>query len=180
MVRNSLKRALWLKKQTENFPQKSTINKFLQNFIFFYVLNSYLRTFFLKLSCFTIYSKYFLSWFLTWSSLSNPGALQYPPSPAHGDGGSVPPPACSQKEGALPSSPCSSAHEPPDTENGSGVQPDADTGPILCLLGLEESSGARIGSGGLEGGGELVGNGGSSETRGSGGSLKRKAKYSFV
>lgn len=123
----------------------------------------------------------FYSRFLTWSSLSNPGALQYPPSPTQGNGGSAPPLACSQKERTLPSSPCSSAHEPPDTEKRSGVHPDADPGSTLCLLGLEESSGARSGSGGLEGGGELgVGKGGSSGTRGPGSSLKRKVKYSFV
>lgn len=88
---------------------------------------------------------------------------------------------CSQNERTLPSSPCSSAHEPPDIENRSGVQPDADTGPTLFLLGLEESSGARSGSGALDGGGELgVGNADSSGTRGSGGGLKRKVKYSFI
>lgn len=59
------------------------------------------------------------------------------------------------------------------------MHPDADRGPTLCLLGLEVSSGARSGSGGLEGRGELgVGNGGSSGTRGSGSSIKRKVKYS--
>lgn len=46
--------------------------------------------------------------------------------------------------------------------------------PLLSLLGLEEASWSGSGSGGLEGGGELVvGNGGSSGTKGSGGGFEK-------
>lgn len=108
-----------------------------------------------------------ISVLLTWSSLSNPGALPYPPSPAHGDRGSAPPLTSSHKDRTLPSSPCSAIHDDPaDGEKGSEIDPDP--GPTLCPLGLEEASWAGRGSGGLGGGGELgVGNDGSSDTKGS-------------
>lgn len=113
-----------------------------------------------------------LSFFLpTWSSLSNPGALQYPPSPAaQGDRGSAPPLTSSHWDKTLPSSPCSATHDPAVGEKGSGAEADTDPGTMPSLLGLEEASWTESGSGGRGGGGELgVGNEGSSGTKGSGG-----------
>lgn len=110
----------------------------------------------------------------TWSSLSNPGALQYPPSPAaQGDRGSAPPLASSHWDKTLPSSPCSATHGPAVGEKGSEAEADTDPGTMPSLLGLEEASCAESGSGGRGGGGELgVGNEGSSGTKGSGGGLR--------
>lgn len=110
---------------------------------------------------------------LTWSSLSNPGALPYPPSPAQGDKGSAPPLMFSHRDRTLPSSPCSATHDAAEGEKGSATDPC----PMLCPLGLEEASWEGRGSGGLGGGGELgMGNDGSSGTKGSEGGLK-KEKY---
>lgn len=115
-----------------------------------------------------------LSFPLTWSSLSNPGALQYRPSPAQGDEGSAPPLKSSHRDRTFPRSPFSATHNPAGGAKGSEAEPEPAPGPIPCLLGLEAASCADSGSGGLEGGGELgVGKGGSSGTKGSRGGLKK-------
>lgn len=113
----------------------------------------------------------------TWSSLSNPGALQYPPSPAaQGERGSAPPLTSSHWDKTLPSSPCSATHDPAVGEKGSEAE--ADAGTMQSLLGLEEASWTESGSGGRGGGGELgVGNEGSSGTKGSGGDLRNQRNY---
>lgn len=108
---------------------------------------------------------------LTWSSLSKPGALPYPPSPAHGDWGSADPLKSSQRDKTLPRKPRSATHEPAEGEKGSDIEQD----PMLWQPGLAETSWTGIGSGGLGGGGELgLGNDGSSGTKGSGGGRKTK------
>lgn len=112
-------------------------------------------------------SHFLLSTLLTWSSRSNPGALPYPLSPAQGDRGSAPPLMSSEKDKTLPSSPCSARHDLADREKWSVIEPGP--GPMLCPLGLDETSWAGRGSGGLGGGGELgVGKCVSSGTKGSG------------
>lgn len=108
---------------------------------------------------------------LTWSSLSKPGALPYPPSPAHGDWGSADPLMSSHRDKTLPRKPRSATHEPAEGEKGSDIEQD----PMLWQPGLAETSWTGIGSGGLGGGGELgLGNDGSSGTKGSGGGRKTK------